>query len=62
MTKRLKYVIAELNLLEEDVLLDVKVTQIKRYWLRDVDRLTLLVLNMRFEGTGIRHGAELAFH
>jgi len=44
------------------VSLHVKVVQIKRYWLRDVDRLTLLVLNMRFEGTGIRHEAELAFH
>jgi len=47
--------------LEKDVS-DVKVVQIKRYWLRDADRLTLLVLNMRFEWTGIRHEAEFAFH
>lgn len=62
MNKRLKYVITELNLLEKDVLLDVKVKQIKRQRLCDVDRLKLLVLNMRFEGTGIRHEVELAFH
>jgi len=37
LTKRLKYVVTELNLLGKDVLLDVKVIQIKRYRLRDVD-------------------------
>jgi len=31
MNKRLKYVIAELNLLEKYVSLDVKVVQIRRY-------------------------------
>jgi hypothetical protein len=53
MSKRLKYVIAELNLLEKDVLLDVKVIQIKRYRLRDMDRLTLTYLL-----TYLFHGAE----
>jgi hypothetical protein len=37
MTKRLKYVVTKLKLLEKDVLLDVKVMQIKRYRLRDMD-------------------------
>jgi len=49
-------------LLEKDVLLDVKLIQIKRYCVRDVDRLAMLVLNMRLEGTGIRQEAKLAFH
>jgi hypothetical protein len=37
MTKRLKYVVTKLNLLEKDVLLHVKVMQIKRYRLCDMD-------------------------